>query len=409
VLFWLFKAKKTKDGQVPIYVRITVSGVRDEFASGKKIIPESWDSKDEVALSSCPDYKETNNYVRRTRASIESHYERLKILNSEVTAAMIKEAMFPKLTKSKSLMQAFKLHNSLFAELVEKELASGGTLKRYERLEEKVKAFLKSRYKTDDILLDEIQHSAAEHFYHYLLLQNIGKNTAMKYVKTLKQVVTKAVKEGWLAVNAMSGFKCTYEDPDRDTLEMDEIVRMYEKEISIKRLSDVRDVYVFSCFTGYAYETLYEMEPENVFNGLDGKPWISKHRGKTGVKEAVPLLPIPLEIIERYKNHPYCIENNKLLPVNSNQRYNGYLKEVATICDINRELTTHTARHTFATTVTLENDVPIETVSKMLGHKSIRTTQIYAKITRRKIANNMAELHDRLHDASGALRKAGNA
>jgi site-specific recombinase XerD len=141
---------------------------------------------------------------------------------------------------------------------------------------------------------------------------------------------------------------------------------------------------------------------------LDGKLWISRDRAKSGTEETVPLLPIALEIIDKYQDHPYCVNENKLLPVNSNQRYNAYLKEVADICGIDKHLTTHTARHTFATTVTLENDVPIETVSKMLGHKDIRTTQIYARMTKRKISNNMKVLHDKLFETNGTLRMVAN-
>ncbi len=153
---------------------------------------------------------------------------------------------------------------------------------------------------------------------------------------------------------------------------------------------------MFCCFTGYAYLDVYNLTPENIVTGVDGNKWVVKDREKTKTPEQIPLLPIALEIIERYKNHPTCVNKNSLLPVNSNQRYNGYLKEIADVCGIKKHLTTHTARHTFATTVTLEHDVPIETVSQMLGHKNIRTTQIYAKVTQRKISNNMEELKKRL-------------
>jgi hypothetical protein len=252
--------------------------------------------------------------------------------------------------------------------------------------------------------LEDIEMALAVNFFHYLTMENIGDNTAMKYVKTLKQIIDRAIDEGWIKHNSITGFKCTYVDPDRETLEQHEILEMYNKPIQIKRLEEVRDVYVFCCFTGYAYETVYKLEPGNIFKGLDGKPWITKDRQKTGVEETVPLLPIPLAIIEKYKNHEYCVSENKLLPVNSNFRYNAYLKELAVICKISKDLTTHTARHTFATTVTLENDVPIETVGKMLGHKDLRSTQKYAKITKRKISNNMNVLRARIFSEDGVLK-----
>jgi site-specific recombinase XerD len=206
--------------------------------------------------------------------------------------------------------------------------------------------------------------------------------------------------------NTITHFKCTYDAPEREYLEMDEIMQLYQKDIQLTRLEEIRDVYVFCCFTGFAYETCYNLQPDNISKGVDGKLWISKDRQKTGIMETVPLMPIPLAIIKKYERHPYCVENNRLLPVNSNYRYNAYLKELADICGIKKHLTTHTARHTFATTVTLENDVPLETVGKMLGHKDLRSTQIYAKITKRKLSNNMKELQGKLFTPTGKLKKA---
>jgi site-specific recombinase XerD len=404
ILFWLKRLKASKDGLVPIYVRITVKGDRIDFSSGKKINPIFWNEEIAMAESACPDGKFINSYITKTKAALERHYNQLAGRYKHIKAVMIKQAYMPKEILEKTLMQAFQLHNDEFAERVSKKKGSKGTLGRYERLKGKVQAFLKKKYKLPDIALEDIEMALAVNFFHYLTMENIGDNTAMKYVKTLKQIIDRAIDEGWIKHNSITGFKCTYVDPDRETLEQHEILEMYNKPIQIKRLEEVRDVYVFCCFTGYAYETVYKLEPGNIFKGLDGKPWITKDRQKTGVEETVPLLPIPLAIIEKYKNHEYCVSENKLLPVNSNFRYNAYLKELAVICGINKDLTTHTARHTFATTVTLENDVPIETVGKMLGHKDLRSTQKYAKITKRKISNNMNVLRARIFSEDGVLK-----
>lgn len=408
VLFWLWKAKQTSDGLVPVYVRITVNGLRDQFASGKKILADHWNEETGFAVRACKDAISINTYITSTRKELEACYNRLRDEHEDVTAKMVKEAFLYKPEPKPTLMQAFKMHNDEFAERVSKGKGTKGTLGRYERLQRKVEAYLKKKFKAGDINLDQIQYSFASGFYHYLLMQDINENASMKYVKTLKQVMTKAVNEGMVTQSAINNFKCTYKDPDRDYLELDEILKMYNKKISCQRIAEVRDVYVFCCFTGYAFETVYALEPDNVFTGVDGGLWVTKNRAKSGTEETVPLLPVALEIIEKYKNHPYCINENKLLPVNCNQRYNSYLKELADICDINKHLTTHTARHTFATTITLENDIPIETVSKMLGHKDIRTTQIYARMTKRKIANNMRVLHDKLFTDSGQLRMVAN-
>jgi site-specific recombinase XerD len=204
-------------------------------------------------------------------------------------------------------------------------------------------------------------------------------------------------------VHPLRDFQCKYIPSERRYLEMEELLRMYNKPL-INRLAEIRDVYIFCCFTGYGYIDVEALTRENIYNGLDGNKWVSKARGKTNERESVPLLPIADEIIKKYSDHPYCMVRHKLLPVNSNQKYNAYLKEIADICEININLTTHTARHTFATTVTLEHDVSLETVSKMLGHKSIKTTQIYAKITQRKVSNNMELLKSRLFDKDGIIR-----
>lgn len=405
VLFWLYKAKKSKDGLVPIYVRITVNGNRDNFSSGRKIDPACWDEKKGLAKSSWPEAKSLNSYIRKTQSTLEKHYEALCALKKDVTAEMITEVLFPKQSDQKTLMEAFAIHNNEFKELIQEGHGAIATFNRYERLKTKVDRFLRKKYKVTDVALDEIQFNLAPDFAHYLItVEKIGKNTAMKYVKTLKQVIKKAVDKGLVKHNTLSGFKCSYTDPDREHLSLDEITAIYNKEIPNPRLAEVRDVYIFCCFTGYAYETVYNLEPDNIFTGIDGFKWISRERAKTKTNEMVPLLPIALQIIEKYEKHPYCVQHKKLLPVNCNQRYNAYLKEVADICGISKHLTTHTARHTFATTVTLENDVPLETVSNMLGHKNVRTTQIYAKITKRKISNNMKDLKEKLFTETGLLK-----
>ena len=393
---------------VPIYVRITVNGLRDGFSSGKKIRVEHWNEETGFAVRACKDAASINDYITRTTKELEKCYNNLCDEHEDVTAKMVKDEFLFKPEPKPTLMQAFKVHNDEFGERVAKGKGSAGTLGRYERLQKKTEAFLKKKFKANDIILEDIKYAFASGFYHYLLMEDIDENASMKYVKTLKQVITKAVNEGMILQNPIGNFKCPYKDPDRDHLEMDELIAMYNKKILCQRLAEVRDVYVFCCFTGYAFETVYALEPENVFTGVDGNLWITKNRAKSGTEETVPLLPIVLEIIEKYQEHPYCINENKLLPVNSNQRYNAYLKELADICGISKTLTTHTARHTFATTVTLENDVPIETVSKMLGHKDIRTTQIYARMTKRKISNNMKVLNSKLFDTNGTLRMVAN-
>ena len=172
----------------------------------------------------------------------------------------------------------------------------------------------------------------------------------------------------------------------------DELDVIYNKQFSTARLNQVKDIYLFSCFTGLAYIDVKKLKKDNISIGIDGNKWIFTHRQKTDTASKIPLLPIAEEIIENYANHPQCLNEGKLLPILSNQRMNSYLKEIADVCGINKDLTFHTARHTFATTVTLSNGVPIETVSKMLGHTNIKTTQHYAKILDKKVSHDMEQL-----------------
>ena len=189
ILFWLWRQKASKDGMAPIYVRITVNGDRDGFSSGKKIHPDFWDEETTTATRACPDSKLINSYITKTKAALERHYNQLAAVHDKITASMIKEAYIPRETPQKTLMEAFQLHNDEFRERVNKKKASKGTLARYERLKEKAGSFLQKKYKLADIPLEDIEMALAVNFFHYLTMEDIGDNTAMKYVKTLKQII----------------------------------------------------------------------------------------------------------------------------------------------------------------------------------------------------------------------------
>ena len=233
-----------------------------------------------------------------------------------------------------------------------------------------------------------------------MLNRESQNNTAMKYIKNLKQLMNLATVENWINNSPIKSFQCHYIDPERQALTMEEIATLIERDFAFERLNEVRDVFVFSCFTGFAYQEVYNLRPHHVTRHTDGKLWIDTDRNKTKQPEFLPLLPIAEDIITKYANHPYCRKYSKLLPVNSNQRYNTYLTEIADLCGLEMRLTTHIARHTFATTVALENDIPLKIVSKMLGHKSIRTTEIYARASKKAIGRHMACLQEELF-ASG--------
>ncbi|WP_237073792.1 site-specific integrase [Mucilaginibacter mali] len=218
----------------------------------------------------------------------------------------------------------------------------------------------------------------------------------MKYISTLKSVLLECIRKKWLKEDPFREFKMGYKEVDIVPLFQDELLAIRNKAFSIDRLNLVRDIFVFSCYTGLAYVDVGNLTRSQIVQGVDDEKWIMTKRQKTETPQRVPLLPQALEIMEKYAEHPKCVNGHAVLPILTNQKMNAYLKEIADLCGITKKLTFHLARHTFATTVTLSNGVPIETVSKMLGHKSLKQTQHYAKIVDLKISEDMAALRQKL-------------
>lgn len=396
ISFWLRKDPKDKNAKAAIMLRITINGVRDGFSLGYQVIPEKFNNKAAEISGKSLEAIEINKHILFVRSEMIRHYNLLKAQGPTITPTMIKNAYLGIGREKKTLIEVIDFHNAKFKEKVEKEKRSEGTLKKWYTTKDKLVAFLKSTFKMPDIPLERIEYAFAEDFFDYLTLTGgIQDNTAMKYLKNTKQILKLAVQRKWLSANPLEDYVCSYVNPERDILNMEELSILYHKKMPIRRLEETKDSYLFMTLTGYAYKDTLMLAPDNLAKFFDGEDWIVKNREKTWCRENVPLLPIAKEILAKYKNHPYCVANNVLLPINSNQRFNGYLKEVADLCGINKNLTTHTARHTFATTVTLANGVPLETVSAMLGHKSIRTTQIYAKIVASKVSIDMKTLKDK--------------
>jgi integrase len=206
---------------------------------------------------------------------------------------------------------------------------------------------------------------------------------------------------GWISSSPFVNYKGKMKEVERAYLSQVELEAIIEKDFNNARLNLVKDIFVFSCYTGLAYIDVQKLTPSHIVIGIDGEKWIYTHRQKTDTRSNIPLLPVPLQIIEKYREHDNCINRNCLLPILSNQKMNAYLKEIADVCNINKELTFHIARHTFATTVTLSNGVPIESVSKMLGHSSIKQTQHYAKVLDKKVSNDMLMLRSKLGAVPG--------
>ncbi len=409
-LVWINKSK-AKNGIAPIYIRITIDGKRVEISTGKTIAIEKWSSEGQNVKGNNDEARTINQFIRLMIGQIEKIHLNISNQNIVPTVYMIKQELLNKeenkKPKQKTILEAIAYHNLKMKEKVNIGLISKNTLVRYTMVESKTKKFLKQCYNVEDLELTSLKLSYITEFEHYLLTNDkLQTNSAHKYIKNIKTVINMAIGLDWIQVNPFTQFRCSYTNPDREILNQQEITEVMNKDLKVPRLIKIRDIFIFCCYTGFAYSDVRSFERNSVIIGLDGEYWLSTQRQKTGIKESVPLLPQALAIIEKYKNDAYCIRKNKLLPVNSNQKFNEYLKEIGILCKINKKLTSHIARHTFATTITLANGVPIETVSSMLGHTSIRTTQIYAKVVEQKVSDDMKQLRAKL-EMNNQLKKLG--
>lgn len=397
ILFYLRRDKKKSDTEIPIYMRITVNGKRAEMAIHRFVNPEYWNNRSGTPRGSRNEIKQLNEYLSLQRSKA-YHGQKSLIENGKpVTAIGIRNLVQGLSDKQYTILETFSYHNKLMKE----EVGAGfspTTLTRYETTKSHIEAFIKYQYKTDDLYLTQLNHEFVTNLEHYFkTVKSCNHNTASKYIKNLKKIVNLAIKNDWLAKDPFKNFAATIKPVNRDYLTEEELHKIENKKIEVSRLAQVRDIFIFSCYTGFAYVDVLNLTKENVTTGIDGEKWIFIKREKTSTKSNVPLLPNALRIIEKYKDDPNCIYRDRLLPILSNQKMNAYLKEIATLAEINKTLTFHLARHTFATTVTLTNGVPIESVSEMLGHKSIRTTQIYAKVIDRKVSEDMKLLKTKLN------------
>jgi len=413
VHFFLNKRRK-KDEKTQLYIRIIIDQKRAEIATTYYIPISVWSDKTRKVKISYSKATFINGYIDRVVNEITQIFISQSSQNDGITSIAIKEkylGLNNSEIKLKTILEAFNYHNTKMEEQVKIGQVVKKTLERYNITKNKVRAFMKSQYKVKDMPLPDLRLRFVTEFEHYLLTKGkLQTNTAHKYIKNLKKIMNMAVGLDWIPSNPFNNFRCSYTAPKREVLTQEELDILKTKDISIARLAEVRDVFLFCCYTGFAYSDIYKFDYNAVTKGIDGEYWLSTHRQKTGVKESVPLLPIALEIIQKYRKNKYCIDSNRLLPVNSNQCYNAYLKELAGICGIEKRITSHIARHTFATTVTLANGVPIETVSSMLGHTSIRTTQVYAKVIEKKVSEDMQNLKAKLSqlvEASPDQRKMG--
>jgi site-specific recombinase XerD len=392
LLFYLKKQKNYENGPVAIYMRITVNGKRSEVSAGRECEPSKWNSHAGRAIGTKEDIKALNCYLDSLQNKVKNAHQILIYGGKPIAAESLRNQFSGKAEKSRYLMQLLKEHNAKVKALIGNGFQAN-TLKGYNTSQKHLTGFLQKEYGKVDIDIMHLDHAFITGFEFYLKTEcKCSGVSAAKYLKHLKKIVNHCLANSWLKQNPFINYKSTAKAKERTYLTQQELDSITAKKLAVERLRQVRDIFAFCCYTGLSYADVKKLKRNEISIGIDGEKWIFTSRQKTDTSSRIPLLPAAITIINCYQDHPQCENKGLVLPVLSNQKMNAYLKEIADLCGIVKHLTFHLARHTFATTVTLSNNVPIETVSKMLGHTNIKTTQHYAKILDLKVSKDMALL-----------------
>lgn len=389
LLFYIRRDKTNKKGEAPVFMRLTINGERADASIKRFIEPHAWNSAKGKANEKSRGGKDLNLYLDAISANILRIQRDLELDKKEVSAQIILNRYLGKEQSDRhTLMEVFRAHNEKCRALSGISLAPG-TVIRYETSLRLTEAFLRTTYKKEDCYLDEITHQFVEDYDFYLrTVRRCCHNTTTKYLLNFKKIIRIALAKGWMKKDPFAQVHFHFEPVEREFLEKQELKVLLNKEITITRLSQVRDIFCFCCLTGPAFMDVQQLKPEHLVADIHGKIWIRKARQKTKNMCNIPLLDEAQKIIDRYRDHPYCQTHGVLLPVCSNQKMNSYLKELADICGIRKNLSTHCARHTFAT-LTLASGATIDNVAKMLGHANVNMTRRYAKVLDSSIMRDM--------------------
>jgi|TARA_B110000090_G_C13370735_1_gene441921 site-specific recombinase XerD len=399
ILIWI-NSSRAKNNSAELYARITVNSKRANISLKKKIDINTWDKAKSRVKGNSQEARIINQYIEQTKSSIFQTYQELKSERKLITAQLIKARFLGTDNEKQTIQGVIKYHNEYLAHKLHKD-----TLRSYKTSQRYILEFIKSKYKTSDVYLENLNYQFIIGFENFLRnyvckksLRKIGNNTTIKHIKRLRKMINMAIALEWLNKDPFIKFKAKLEKREREFLTQIELEFIEDYESKISRLDLVKDLFLFSCYTGIAYVDIMELTNKNILKGIDGNLWIETTRVKTKTTVRLPLLEVPETILSKYKTDIRAIAIDKLFPKISNQKLNSYLKEIADLCGIKKNLTFHMARHTFATTVTLTNGVPIESVSKMLGHTKLTTTQIYAKVVESKVSDDMNHLRSILNN-----------
>ncbi len=401
-LFIIKRNKILKNGEAPIALRITVNKQVVDIMVKRSIKPSLWNQVKQCSKGKGPLDYELNNYLSTVKAQILKIHHVLEMKEKSITAVMVKDHFLKKNVEHRSLLDVFKKHNEQCRQLIGNGYAAA-TVGKFDTSLSHLTNYLQSEYRKKDILLSEVTVEFIRGFEFYLKTKGKIKkhNAALKHMKALRKIIKMTLDYGWIKIDPFVGVNMTPEKTDITFLTMEELKRLVSKEITNERLAKVRDLFVFCCFTGLAFIDTQTLSKQHLERDNDGMLWIRKKRIKTGIMSDVPLFGVAEAILEKYKDHPDC-SDERLLPTITNQKTNEYLKEIAAICGIKKELTTHVARYTCATTVMLGNKVSLENLSKILGHASTKMTKHYARVLDSSIKGDLGGVMSAFSDITVA-------
>jgi len=388
ILILIVKNKLNRNGLAPLYIRLSYCQQRKSISTGYNIDPLKWDANKMRVKGKDGEAEAINSYLQQTQSKLVSLYNDM-MKEGDVNLDKLVDRFFGRDHTPMTLLELVNYHNEDFKKRIGMDYTFS-TFEKYDILRKKLEAFIPSKYGKQDMRIRDLSFQFAADFDFYLKDHDKNKhNTVVKYITNLKKILNMAVTNGWIDKSPFIRFKSTFKDVERIYLTQEELDAIEQKTFKIERLNLVRDMFLFQCYTGLAYSDMALLAQADVKPGIDGNKWIIINRKKTNVRSAIPLLPRALSIINKYQGKT---ERNRLLPCYAIQKFNAYLEEIADLCGIQKNLTSHVGRRTFATTVALSNGVSIETISKILGHSTTKITHLYAVVTDLKVSQEMEKL-----------------
>ncbi|UEG54044.1 site-specific integrase [Mucilaginibacter daejeonensis] len=397
-VYFTIKTDKAKNGKAPLYAAVTVNKEKAFIALKQQVSLMVWDIGKGAAKGTREEAKAINTYLDEVRLNLGNCYKELLLKGKLLTPKAVKSLFLGETDETFTLNKLMAYHNDTAGKSLDP-----ATMKQYHVTQRYLISYVRDHYQADDLLLRDLGHGFIQGFDAFLRAHRpkdhhkpLNDNGVKVHLKRLKKMVHLGKDMQWIEGDPFATFKIKMKKVAREYLTDSELKAIEQKVFDLERLALIKDLFIFSCYTGLAYGDLMALRPAQIANMENGERWIRTIREKTNEPVNVPLLPKASELIDKYRYNERSLYNGRVFPLLSNQKVNSYLKEIAEFCGIHKNLTFHMARHTFATTVTLSNGVPIETVSKILGHAKVATTQIYARVVENKLRADMRSLRHRL-------------